>query len=71
MFIKKKKKKSAFDACQSDTPRGAPIPIFSPGARNPRYATESPVFSMPKSGNPINKGHSARQAPVSLVLHIF
>ena len=32
-------RESAFDACQSDTPRGAPIPIFAPGARNPRYAT--------------------------------
>ena len=29
-------------ACQSDTPKGgAPIPIFAPGARNPRYATVS------------------------------
>ena len=27
-------------ACQSGTPKGgAPIPIFAPGARNPRYAT--------------------------------
>ena len=28
-------------ACQSDTPKGgAPIPIFAPGARNPRYTTD-------------------------------
>ena len=33
-------RESLFDACQSDTPRGAPIPIFAPGARYPRYATE-------------------------------
>ena len=28
-------------ACQSGTPGGAPIPIFAPGARNPRYATDA------------------------------